>query len=288
MGDSNMRHTYYWWTKSMVTKTDSTIALKSSTYGLDRTDLNFGGRWADQEYLVQDETIGGGAVPPTVRYSFRFLHGSIDEFVNDADDWNIARRGAVNPKLETMSKFLETEGNHTFWGAKRKPDTTINRPSDYARWATKNQKPIDERKSEPFVRAMRDWTRQQQDQHTSFSTAAGPDVVILTEGWGGVPTSDHFDVMQLVVKNNPQTLFVWSPLYVTNNLPERYEAFSAIYNWTEPNLLMVDLWDLVKKLPKSGGHGIHHTSVGGAHMREFMKRIWSAVEGRRIRCRSNK
>merc|ERR1711892_254307 len=97
MGDSNMRHTYYWWTERMVPKSDGTIALKSSTYGLDRTDLNFGGRWADQEYLVQDETIGDGAgIPPTVRYSFRFLHGSIDEFVNDADDWTIARRGAVN------------------------------------------------------------------------------------------------------------------------------------------------------------------------------------------------
>ena len=287
MGDSNMRHTYYWWTNSKIKKSDRTVTLRSSTYGLDRTDLDFGGRWADQEYLVKDKKFFLGAVTPTVRYSFRFLHGSIDEFVNDADDWNIARRGAAHPELETMSKFLETEVNNTLW-AESKTNTTINRPSDYALWATKYQTPIDESKSNQFILAMHDWKQQQHQQHMSFSAASGPDVVILTEGWGGVPHSDDFNVMQLVVKNNPQTLFVWSPLYVTSNLPERYEAFSTIYNWTEPNLYMIDLWDLVKKLPKSEGGSIHHIPVGGAHMKESMERIWSAVEGHRIRCRLNK
>ena len=51
MGDSNMRHTYFWWTGQRK-KNRHTCMQKGVTFGLDRGDLGFGGRWADQQLLV--------------------------------------------------------------------------------------------------------------------------------------------------------------------------------------------------------------------------------------------
>lgn len=258
MGDSNMRNTYNWWTSTKIHQPKRLEFSKSSTYGIDKHN-DFGRRWADQEYLVKRNINDTNM--STVRYSFRFLHGNVAEFVNDSNDWNIARVGAIFPKPEQMAEFLQTEDTETLWKG-------ANRPSDFALWATKNQQPINET-SKKFMTFMKNWDKKND-----------PDVVILTQGWGGVPRSHELDSVRMVVKNNPHTLFIWSPLYVTDNTPERYETYveSKIYNWTEPNLRMVDLWDLAKKLPLSSGqHGVHHIGIGGAHMKKSMERIWNEV-----------
>lgn len=103
MGDSNMRHTYFWWTGQRK-KNRHTCMQKGVTFGLDRGDLGFGGRWADQELLVAKDcnstsTSGGvGVVNDSIaRYSFRFLHGSVNEFINSAINWDIARRQHQHP-----------------------------------------------------------------------------------------------------------------------------------------------------------------------------------------------
>ena len=157
MGDSNMRHTYCWWSSSQmggVASSEATKRIESSTYGLDRTDLEFGGRWADQELILlhqqqentaqedplrvqksswksghsanlqltnpnHDHIAAKGVdnsfrqameirynsvvnsslqfssisekVEPIQRISFRFLHGSVDEFRFDCSNWHVPR-----------------------------------------------------------------------------------------------------------------------------------------------------------------------------------------------------
>jgi len=51
-----------------------------------------------------------------------------------------------------------------------------------------------------------------------WENKASPDVVILTEGWGGVPRARASDIVRKIVKNNPATLFIWSPVSFSSNV----------------------------------------------------------------------
>lgn len=266
MGDSNMRHTYYWWSSRVRGKRNKNgRTTTGSTYGLDRTDLSFGGRWADQECLITDD----GA---TTRFSFRFLHGSIHEFWYDIQNWNVAREASpiIDPSEEDIQNLTASTAAT---GEKSKDNEAMIwkgkiKPSDYALWATRNQRPIQEN-SEEFESALRN----------EWKPKSSPDVVIITQGWAGVPSSDHLDVVQATVDNNPETLFVWAPLYVTDIDESRYKSYvdANVFNWTKTNLRMVDLWDIAQQLPSKLGHQ-HHIAVGGDYMQKAMERIWNQVE----------
>ena len=49
-----MRHSYYWWVTSVLVRLlPGGMLLNSSEFGLDRVDLGYAGRWADQEAVVR-------------------------------------------------------------------------------------------------------------------------------------------------------------------------------------------------------------------------------------------
>lgn len=296
MGDSNMRHTYYWWTQFLL-KAKANTGRGGFTYGLDRVGLGFGGRWADQELLIHLSSntttkVPTGTIHPDsvrvmdgsfamVRYSFRFLHGSISEFAYDSQNWQIPR--IASPDTPTLSTIQNLTGNATMPHVADTEDDQEDakhwegrvRPSDYAIWATQNRKPI-ENDSKEFMSWMENW-----NTTTSLSS---PDVVILTQGWGGVPRASEIDIVLEVVRQNPETLFIWAPLYVTDHQLERYKGYvaagilgnnTAAEVMVQPNLRMVDLWDLAKKLP---AQNVYHAPVGGSHMQKSMLRIWKELE----------
>jgi|AntRauTorckE5430_2_1112549.scaffolds.fasta_scaffold01458_3 hypothetical protein len=202
MGDSNMRHTYHWWT----TKGRQKNGVEGSTYGLDRTNLGFSGRWADQEILFPVPEGGkNGDSRKVSRYSFRFLHGSLEEFVHDATYWDIARKAVTKTEEVQQQGKIHNGENHGTAAAKGddKNDSMWEgriRPSDLTLGATKHQHSIDDNSKE-FISMMKKW-----------EIKTSPDVVILTQGWGGVPRSNEIDVVRTIVKNNPETLFIWSPV----------------------------------------------------------------------------
>ncbi|OEU13838.1 hypothetical protein FRACYDRAFT_242190 [Fragilariopsis cylindrus CCMP1102] len=99
-------------------------------------------------------------------------------------------------------------------------------------------------------------------------------------GWGGVPRWNEIDIVKNVVKGNPETLFIWAPLYVTDRTPERYNHYveAALFSWSEPNLRTLDLWNMVQTLPKPHrGKSLYHVPAGGSYMKKFMSRIWNEV-----------
>jgi hypothetical protein len=252
MGDSNMRHTFYWWVGQL--KGDRRA---SQTFGLDRTDLGFGGRWADQEVVVK--TVE--EKQQFRRVSFRFLHGTMEEFMHSSTHWDTARMGAAY----TSPKSIEENNTRNKTNIQSFGNDAL-RPSDYAIWATKNQLLIN------FTGEFKEWIS------TKWIAKSYPDVVILTEGWGGIPNCADIGKVKSIVHKFPKTIFIWAPLYVTNHQTERYECFkhASIFNWTETiNVRVVDLWDLAGKLGK--GRGLVHIGVGGAHMRTAMERIWKEV-----------
>ena len=245
MGDSNMRHTYHWWTW-VNDKSHQENSVYSSTYGLDRRDLDFGGRWADQEILYLPKSSSPSTLSPEqpiLRYSFRFLHGSITEFDYDAQNWDIARQAVEEPRLEDIEKMkarnIRNSGTASILseqqqqqqqqiqnrsiadgvdaGAKHDADGDDGnstsmlwegriRPSDYALWATQNQQPI-ENDSKEF----NSWMKKFREMEHNLKKSS-PDVVIVTQGWGGVPRSDEVNIVRNIVQHNPETLFVWSPV----------------------------------------------------------------------------
>lgn len=296
MGDSNMRHTYYWWTQALV-KPIANSEAHGFTYGLDRTNLGFGGRWADQEIIIKLNSRNRTTVPtggyhpqsfqhsksntageisqPMVRYSFRFLHGSVTEFVDDTRNWHIPRVASKDDP--NVTEIEEQAQSNKILPDDREDDELWKgriRPSDYAIWATQHRKPI-----EDDSRMFRNWM---QEWNSSYQSA--PDVVILTQGWGGVPRATELAIVLEVIEQNPDTLFVWAPMYVTDHQVERYEGYAeagilgdslSVRITSQPNLKMVDLWDLAQRLPNS--KSLYHAPVGGAHMKESMRRIWAEV-----------
>ena len=143
------------------------------------------------------------------------------------------------------------------------------RPSDYVLWVTKNHKPIQSSDGSNFESTLRNkWTPK-----------PSPDVVIITQGWGGVPTGNDLGVVEAMISDNPETLFVWSPLYVTDVDESRYKSYvdANVFNWTKPNLRMVNLWKMAQHLPSKKGV-MHHIPVGGSYMKTAMEIIWNQVE----------
>eukprot|EP00980_Cylindrotheca_fusiformis_P001352 scaffold338_cov116-Cylindrotheca_fusiformis.AAC.17 len=268
IGDSNMRHTYFWWTQRY--REDERYFEGGATFGSNRKDLDYGGRWADQELLYNAESCkekmdplrAGGTVPAVVRFSFRFLHGRVDELVDIPRPWDVARIGDYSPGSED---YTASDGD-IFSNA-----TGSGKPSDYAIKMTKHKKPVGNN-STKFNRLMKLWTKKK-----------SPDIVILAHGWGGTPTIDHVDVVKEIVRENPDTLFVWAPMYITDRSPERYSSFldAGAFQWSGPNLHMVDLWNLTKLLPYSKNESeTYHAPIGGSHMNNSMKILWEATKCR--------
>jgi hypothetical protein len=289
-GDSNMRHTYFWFTKTILAGAEMQVG---STFGLDRVELGFGGRWGDQEAIlkhpnspplpviprIQTDGTNWTEIPPPrvpfdtyLRSSFRFLHGAIDQLVGDASDWNAARKVVGVPynsrKEQNVSDQRDFDGDGSI------------RPSDYAIWATKNTELINETANTAFTSSLASW----EGQHPNGRTKKAPDIVILTQGWGGIPTSDHFDIVRTIVRSNPSTFFLWAPLYVTSRQPSRHAAMQPAFGWSEPNLKVVDLWDLIlDMLPAHSNTALYHAPTGGKYMKEaFLHRMWS-----QIACKNN-
>ena len=92
--------------------------------------------------------------------------------------------------------------------------------------------------------------------------------------------SNEIDMVKAIVRNNPKTFFIWSPMYITDHTPERYDTYaqSKVFEWTEPYLRMVDLWDMARFLLNPGGGGLYHAPIGGVYMGKAMQRIWNEVE----------
>jgi len=58
---------------------------------------------------------------------------------------------------------------------------------------------------------------------------------------------------------------------------------AGVFSWTEPNLRVVDLWDMAKSLPDGEYDenlkkiGVYHAPTGGKYMRKAMSRLWNEV-----------
>merc|ERR1719310_1602868 len=114
-------------------------------------------------------------------------------------------------------------------------------PSKYAEWAASHHRLVDWSKypdMEPKIKKYEN---------------AKPNAIILTEGWGGIPGCGRFEDTLDLFKANPDTKFVWSPLYVTTRTPQRHQCFSekiaAVPAKEDQNFKFVDMWDLTEKLP---------------------------------------
>ena len=106
-------------------------------------------------------------------------------------------------KEQSEAKAAETESDPDAEGEDETDESTWEgriRPSDFALWATKNKEPI-KHNSIMFNSWMTKWTKK-----------PSPDIVILTEGWGGVPRARASKFVREIVKDNPATLFIWSPV----------------------------------------------------------------------------
>lgn len=142
-----------------------------------------------------------------------------------------------------------------------KVDIKAVQPNAYALYATKSLMAANYSQTDPELY-----------QNLLRVGREAPDVVVLTEGWGGVPYCSYFKEMKPIFEANPKTAFVWAPIYVTNHDRERYECFKAETNNFEPgiaNLKMLDFWDISKGL----GTGVVHTAIGGPHMKAAIGRL---------------
>merc|ERR1719473_698783 len=71
IGDSNMRHSYWWWVTNKLNTTDANVQIiKSKQFSKGDEKEKRGAQWSDQEAVV--EYPDGFQL----RTSFRFLHGS--------------------------------------------------------------------------------------------------------------------------------------------------------------------------------------------------------------------
>jgi len=280
VGDSNMRNTYWWWVTAKLNKTGVKL-LHSKQFGYkmdDRDKLihdpHLNAEWSDQEAVL--EYPDGFEV----RTSFRFLHGSDHEFKFKTASWNSASRSssmdaiADNDKKMDRVKFNAVE-KEQLSDVMDDPDAIA--PSQYAKWATQHQKFIDFKKDVPFLAR----------RFTKYENAK-PDVVILTEGWGGIPGCDRFDEVRDMFKKNPEVKFVWSPIYMTNRIEKRHQCFSDKMAATPQqadeahNFKFVDMWDLAKEYPQTrvahGTEGSKHMHLGGDYMKTAVKRFEDAID----------
>eukprot|EP00037_Helgoeca_nana_P014181 m.132148 g.132148 ORF g.132148 m.132148 type:complete len:413 (-) comp22434_c0_seq1:235-1473(-) len=266
MGDSNMRHTYYWWTTNQL----QGVRKESAQFGLDRSDLEYGGRWSDQEAYV--EAPGGRQ---HVRSSFRFLHGSWHEFAHDTTHWHDARQGKQGFNdgrwnlNETKPTVKPGGGDGGVGGDGARADTrnfskTI-RPNSFALFVTRHQLKIEH--PAPFAAVIAPYAH------------AVPDVVVLTEGWTGIPKCENINETLAVFAAQPETIFVWAPLYVTNHQVSRHDCFAEHMPKVLPsNVRVVDLWSHTRTLDQNA-RGLVHIPIGGTFMKECVRLLEAAMCG---------
>jgi len=246
MGDSNMRHTYYWWT------TQRQGALTTTKeFGLDRADLGYSGRWADQEAILEQPN------GKMIRSSFRFLHGPWDEIEFSFNHWHTARKATYGWDEEAKASMrIDTK-----WDERG----DYIRPSPFAQWATQQQLVIDyERNNAAFAQKAKSFVDDK------------PDVVVLTEGWGGIPNCKLFQSIIKLFSEHPDIRFVWAPIYVTNRQEARHQCFAGLLReFAMDNVKIVDFWDDAQRLPQTGG--LYHIGTGGSYMRKAVKRFEDAM-----------
>lgn len=279
MGDSNTRNTYWWWVTSKLNKTGVTLhKSKDFTYHRGQgafvarfPELN--GKWADQEAILE---FPDGF---QVRTSFRFLHGSSTEFKFKTKEWGTASRSGLDEatfasKNEQAFKEIELDEKEKE-EAMDDPDSIA--PSKYAKWATKKRQLIDFSKDSPVL------GRFFKEKYENSK----PDVVILTEGWGGNPGCQRFDEVLDLFKKNEDMKFAWSPVYMTNRLKSRHECFSEkiaqVPKDGKKNFQFVDMWDLAEKSgvqthTSKGMADTKHQKIGGKYMKEAVRRLEGAID----------
>ena len=253
-GDSNMRHTFHTWIKQHTKKAKT--VFKSDPFSADPgAAAGEGRRWADQEAVLE---FHNGDI---MRASFRFLHGSTSEFLYMTDHWDEAR---VYTPFEDQNQTTFTRKNGL------EVDLDAVNPSAYALRVTQQGTAVDYSKSSPLL-----GVALEEFQGTR------PEVVVLTEGWGGVPYCSYYKNMESrVFSPNKDTFFVWAPIYVTNHDVPRHACFEEEFSMQSPserspNLSIVDLWDI-----SAGLGGTIHTPIGGKHMQTAIQRLeaaWCAV-----------
>ena len=278
-------------------------------------------RWADQEALIvprdgsQAETLQ--LLPHgEIRASFRFLHGSLTELLYSAQHWHTAHVGAMftdggdaidataaggnnssnniaattttaTPPVNPRSTVDAEHGNRSSVDPRVFTSETV-RPSDFALKVTREQLELDYATDNPVLAH-----RLEHYKHMH------PDVVVITEGWGGVPGCSSHDIQSLrhVVAKQPEVRFVWAPLFVTNHQQARYDCFAPAFSSSPlppstssgsatltdnnrsslPNLIMVDLWNVTAKLlleadqqrasADGGDGGIQRPGSSATHIR---------------------
>lgn len=255
-GDSNMRNTYHWWVTSQLHDGKRT---ESPQFGIDRHDLDFGGRWSDQEAVVE---FPDGF---EVRASFRFLHGSHHEFEYKTNDWHNASRAGTSEEIDATSNDVAFDMD----------DPNSVKPSKYAIWAAEHQSFIDFDEESPALAILLGKYRN-----------VKPDAVILTEGWGGIPGCEHVSETVDMFKRHGDVKFVWAPVYVTNRNQERHDCFvNAVrallgnpgnYTYSGLNFQIMDLWDLVDTLPVYQ-RSWKHIQTGGTYMTTACQRFETGI-----------
>eukprot|EP00746_Dinoflagellata_sp_MGD_P152615 gnl/MRDRNA2_/MRDRNA2_83785_c0_seq1.p1 gnl/MRDRNA2_/MRDRNA2_83785_c0~~gnl/MRDRNA2_/MRDRNA2_83785_c0_seq1.p1 ORF type:complete len:338 (+),score=87.32 gnl/MRDRNA2_/MRDRNA2_83785_c0_seq1:64-1077(+) len=276
VGDSNMRNTYWWWVTSKLNQTGvKLIRSKQFTYnaGESLADLlktpHENSQWSDQEAVLE---FPDGF---EVRTSFRFLHGGDKEFQLKTKEWNkVLFSYSMDP--DTMDKEM---GKVMTLITKEKEESMDDpdaiKPSKKAMEMTSYSKFINFDKDVPAL-----------GRKLKVYQNSKPDVVILTEGWGGIPGCERFDEVLDVFKENPEVKFVWAPVYMTNRLKKREQCFSqkiaSVPQEKKRNFQYVDMWDLAEKFPMdkvARGHDqTKHMPMGGDYMSTAVQRFEGAID----------
>lgn len=155
IGDSNMRHTYVWWVS--VLQLQAVRSEVSQQFGMDRRDLGYGGRWCDQEAVLN---FKDGS---EVRLSLRFISSGFKQLTHVFDHWHDSYLAAPCQDKRVKCKLPIISNSSV--GSAGGP-----RPSEFALWATRVHKLIDYSKQDPALHVLL-----QKYQHLE------PSAVILTE-----------------------------------------------------------------------------------------------------------
>lgn len=268
MGDSNMRRTYFWYTMQKLGggKRQAMKEFRKKEF-----------MWSDQDALV--EYPDGFEV----RASFRFLHGSMNEFAFKTQNWNNVSVAEMNMTKFDIDKpeFLKQLKADELNGPKEDPD--VVQPSVYAKWAANNQRFVNIKKESPGLALKLEKYKE-----------VKPSVVILTEGWWGIPECKSFGDTLGLFKKNPETKFVYSPVYVTHRTEKRHECYAqkmeeektkglSLKVKDNRNYGFVDNFDLTKTLPPQNSEyqapdKIKHIPAGGSYMRTAVDRFEDAID----------
>merc|ERR1719272_1957044 len=149
-------------------------------------------------------------------------------------------------------------------------DPNAIQPSHYGKWAAKHQKLINYEKEVPMLATKLE----------KYSNEK-PDVVMMTEGWGGIPGCERFSEVMDWFKTNPEVKFVWSPIFMTNRIESRHQCFSnkieALPQADKQNFKFMDMWDKAKQWSKiqgiqqmkvaKGSKDTKHPGMGGPYMK---------------------